>query len=443
MILVQLTKKIQIYPTEEQITVLWKISEKCRIVYNMAIAERRDTWKNSKKAVSYIEQQNKLPEFKNNNPEFKQVYSKVYQAVLKKIDNSYRSTFSKWKKGDYTAELPGFKGRNYLQTITYNQSGFKIKNGKVYFSHSVSDTPLVFDIGEKYNKLKIKQIEIINDNPYKARGKFFVCITFDQDIEKEYADNGKYQAIDLGITKIVTAVNTDGKFFEVKTPRVDKYWNPKIDAAKSRRDHCLGAKKGQKKSKKYLRIAKAVSIMSRKKSNQIKDFQHKLSRKIVENTQANTIIVGDLAVQDMTKLQITDGKKQRKTKQRKGLNRATQGLGNLSRFPQLLTYKAELIGKKVIRVSEKNTSKACCCCGKKHNMPTSVRVMSCDCGNEMDRDRNSAINIMKRFLSQNALWTGYRLFADNLRQTGTISEEIHAKYISEIETLARSHSVFS
>ncbi|MEN6514133.1 MAG: hypothetical protein ABFC82_09340, partial [Methanoculleus sp.] len=38
--------------------------------------------------------------------------------------------------------------------------------------------------------------------------------------------------------------------------------------------------------------------------------------------------------------------------------------------------------------------------------------------NCIDRDHNSAVNIMVRFLSQNALWTGYRQFAGNLRQTG-------------------------
>ncbi|WP_255350486.1 MULTISPECIES: transposase [unclassified Methanosarcina] len=51
-------------------------------------------------------------------------------------------------------------------------------------------------------------------------------------------------------------------------------------------------------------------------------------------------------------------------------------------------------------------------------MPLWERIMKCDCGNVIDRDRNSAINIMKRFLSQNALWTGYQRFSDNLRQTG-------------------------
>jgi putative transposase len=42
--------------------------------------------------------------------------------------------------------------------------------------------------------------------------------------------------------------------------------------------------------------------------------------------------------------------------------------------------------------------------------------MLCDCGNNIDIDRNSSINIMFRYLSQNALWTSYLQFVDNHRQ---------------------------
>jgi putative transposase len=101
-----------------------------------------------------------------------------------------------------------------------------------------------------------------------------------------------------------------------------------------------------------------------------------------------------------------------------GLNRSTQNTGHLSRFIGFLTYKATLAGKRVIKVDEQNTTRTCCVCGALHEMPLWKRVMECECGNTLDRDRNSAVNIMVRFLSQNALWTGYRQFAGNLRQTG-------------------------
>jgi len=73
----------------------------------------------------------------------------------------------------------------------------------------------------------------------------------------------------------------------------------------------------------------------KKKSNQLKDIQHKLSRKIINNTKANTIIVGDLDVKEMAQ-------SKRATK---GLNRSTQNNGYLSQFVGFLTYKAAQVKK--------------------------------------------------------------------------------------------------
>jgi Transposase and inactivated derivatives len=188
----QLAKKIRIYPTKEQVDVLWKLSEKCRLVYNFALADRKETYTQEKRTVKYVEQQNKLPEFKKCNPDFNAVYSKTLQGVLKKLDANYKSFFGHIKNGDKKARPPKFKGINYLMTITYNQSGFKIEDDIITFSHKVNDIPLSFDIGNVAKGLSVKQAEIVNDNPYKARGKFFICIAYDADITDFYFDNGIY-----------------------------------------------------------------------------------------------------------------------------------------------------------------------------------------------------------------------------------------------------------
>lgn len=134
--------------------------------------------------------------------------------------------------------------------------------------------------------------------------------------------------------------------------------------------------------------------MERKKSNQLKDFQHKLSKKMVNNTKANTIIIGKLAVKKMAQSKKLIGKKKR------SVNRSTQNQGYLSRFIEFLTYKAELRGKRLIRIDESYTSQECYVCKKRHDMPLSERNMICNCGNNIDRDRNSAINIMLKYLSE-------------------------------------------
>ena len=46
-----LTKKIKINPTEEQVDVLWQLSEQCRCLYNFALAERKDAWKTEQRSV--------------------------------------------------------------------------------------------------------------------------------------------------------------------------------------------------------------------------------------------------------------------------------------------------------------------------------------------------------------------------------------------------------
>jgi putative transposase len=399
----QLTERIRIFPTSEQEEVLWTLSERCRLLYNFALVkslvERIEGWK-SGKSIKYREQQDALPEIKRKCPEYKRVHSKVMQMVLRQLDSDYRSFFALWKKGDKTARPPGFKGRKHFTTMTYNQSGFRIENGKISLTHFYNDVPLTLAIPASFSFGRVYQVSI-----FKEGEDFYLSVVYEKP-EKPYVDNGLYQAIDLGVKKVATAMNIQGKFLEVKNPRQDRYWQPKIAEVQSKRDHC------RKGSRKWRWYNKEKRKMERKCFNQIRDQQHKLSRKLVGNTRANTIIVGNLSVKNMAQ-------SDRPEKMKKGLNRATQNCGYLSRFAGFLTYKAELAGKKVIEISERDTTKMCCIRGKKHGMQIWNRIMECDCGNEIDRDRNSAVNIMVRFLSQNALVDGLLSFRESiLRQTG-------------------------
>jgi putative transposase len=410
----RLTEKIRIYPTPEQEEVLWHLSEQCRLIYNFALAERRKEWiLNNFRAdfevfpwgkpyyeVGYKKQQNDLPKIKEKYPKYNVVYSKVLQMAIRTLNADYSSFFEQRKKGDTNAHSPGFKGKNHFTTMMYNQSGFTIKGSEISLSHFYNEVPLVFELLRKYNK-------VYQVNVYQVEGKYYLGIVHEVP-EKPYVDNGLYQAIDLGVTKTITAINTESKFYEAVNPRPDKYWNPKVDELQARRDHCI------KGSNHWQRLNRAKNKLTRKCSNQIKDIQHKLTRKMVDNTKANTIIVGDLDVKEMAQSKNTKITK----KAKKSLNRSTQNNGYLSQFVGFLTYKAALIGKKVIEIDEQYTSKKCYVCGKKHDMPIWKRTMECDCGNVIDRDRNSAIFIMLRFLSKNAMWTGYQQFVGNLRQTG-------------------------
>ena len=64
-------------------------------------------------------------------------------------------------------------------------------------------------------------------------------------------------------------------------------------------------------------------------------------------------------------------------------------------FRDILTYKLDHQGKKMVKIERFfPSSKRCCKCGKvKKELQLSERVYICNCGNILDRDQNAAINI--------------------------------------------------
>jgi len=67
----------------------------------------------------------------------------------------------------------------------------------------------------------------------------------------------------------------------------------------------------------------------------------------------------------------------------------------------------------VIEVNPINTSKTCSNCGAIQDIPLSQRAYSCDCGLEIDRDVNSAKNIL-------ALGRG---FVENETESSSMKQE--------------------
>jgi len=144
---------------------------------------------------------------------------------------------------------------------------------------------------------------------------------------------------------------------------------------------------------------------------------------IIDNTKAKTTIIGELSVKKICKI----------NKYQKRLHQSIHNTGHISRFVRFLTYKAKLEGKKIIEINEMKTTKKCCACNKEHKMPLYKRIMECDCGNRIDRDKNSAVNIMFRYLLQNAKWTSYQQFVDNLRKTGIPIQVLYSQEASYID----------
>ena len=75
-------------------------------------------------------------------------------------------------------------------------------------------------------------------------------------------------------------------------------------------------------------------------------------------------------------------------------------------FVQMLAYKCLLYGKELVFLDERYTSKDCHICGNRQDMPLYKRVYHCTCGLVMDRDENSAHNILQRYFARLGPHTG-------------------------------------
>ena len=123
---------------------------------------------------------------------------------------------------------------------------------------------------------------------------------------------------------------------------------------------------------------KKVARCHEKIRNQRRDHLHKLSRKIADSYDA--VAVEDIDMKAMG--------------QCLHFGKSVQDNG-YGLFREMLEYKLAWQGKKMVKVDRFFPySKKCCKCGRiKKGLKLSERVYHCECGNEMDRDCNAAINI--------------------------------------------------
>jgi putative transposase len=160
-------------------------------------------------------------------------------------------------------------------------------------------------------------------------------------------------------------------------------------------------KRGSQRRKKAV---KAVAKAQRKVRNQRADFLHKESRKLVnayglivfEELQPATMSKRAKPKQDEHGTYLPNG-----ASAKSGLNKSIQDAG-WGLFVQCCTYKAANAGRTVLQVNPRYTSQVCSGCGTVKKKALEERWHSCECGTELDRDHNAALNILRLGSNQQA-----------------------------------------
>jgi putative transposase len=363
-------------------TLQW-ILDRCREVYNAALAERKEAYRMAGKSISYFEQKRDLVEIKRDlRPEYAEIASHVLQDVILRVEKAYQSFFRRVKNGEKPG-YPRFKGRNWYDSFCYpDAAGWKFAPGDGNRAHlvlsKIGSIPVVFH-REMEGKIKMCTIKREGEHWYVV----FSCeVAQPEPLPVSYEDVG----IDLGITHFAALSTGD----MIDNPRHYRHAEKKL---KKLQQSLSRKKKGSHRRKKAV---KAVAKAHRKVRNQRRDFQHKASRQLVNRYQV--IVLEDLQSSNMSK-----APKPKQDEQGNSLPNGAAAKGGLNKsildagwnaFTQMVISKAASAGRTVLFVHPSYTSQACSGCGTICKKDLSERWHSCECGCELDRDTNAAINIL-------------------------------------------------
>ena len=376
-----LTKKIRLEVSEQDAATLEFMQGKCRGLYNWQVMKLREgeRW-------NLAQAKGSLQPSKQHDPELKAVYGKLLQEVYFRLNGAMKAFYRRVKAGE-TPGFPRVHPRHCFFTLVYPAMYIQIKGDKLMLptggggKHGPKRFPNIVARLTEEPPDHFKEVAISRD----ARGNYFA--SFPAEHRTQSCETAGVVAFDLGIKTLATGVNEQGRVYHIGGFKGGRWYNRQLDKIRSKRDKC------KKKSKRYIHLSKVYQRVSKKKRNKHKDSLHKASHLLAHRMVERTVVVGDLSQR-----QVATREHQKRNKH---LNRAVYNEWGLYSFIQMLTYKCELYGKELVFLDERNTSKMCSGCGHLQTMPLWKRTYCCtNCGLVMDRDENSAVNILARYFAR-------------------------------------------
>ncbi|KTG28194.1 RNA-guided endonuclease InsQ/TnpB family protein [Haloferax profundi] len=320
----------------------------------------------------------RLTDWKDKFAVFKEVHSKALQRTVTRfyqnLSNLSIQKANGWKVGSLKWKAP-----REFQSMTYSQSGFKLKNTSgrhaTLILSKIGNVPIRLhrDIPDEGS---IKEVTIKKE----TAGEWFVSFGLENDDSDlpgkpalDSLNTSNSVGIDLGILNYIhtsDGITVDWLNLE------EEYERLRCEQRKLSRKR-RGSNNFEKQR---VKVAKVKRRIRRK----VLDYQHKLSTWLVKEYDA--VFVEDLNVQSML--------------QNAGNARNKQDVA-WRQFITLLEYKADIHGCHVVQVEARGTTKECAQCGMVSEKPIWVREHSCPaCGFECDRDANASLNVLQRGFSK-------------------------------------------
>ncbi len=350
-----ITKTIKLKKTQ-QLDTLARESGRC---YSKAVSLVRKTFKQK---GFWLSESGVKKDIKNKGY---LLHSQTIQACAESYFESLKSFFQV-RKSDPEAKPPKRTPRYFK--VRWKSSAIRLKDGQLMLSNGKGREPVILENVQE----KPKYVEMSFH-----RGCYYFGLVYKVDVPPKQ-ETGITVSVDMG--EIHPIVRFDGKRTTIYNGRflrsIVRYRNKFKAQIQNAMDTC------KKRSRKWYKLRKAKQRTLDKLDAQIKDAEHKITSRFISDCQrakADTIVIGDLT-------HIRDNIKYSKKSNQKLHQWA------FARIADKIKYKAELVGIKVVSVSEAWTSQTCPKCG--HRKKPSNRNYHCSqCDFKYHRDGVGAINI--------------------------------------------------
>ena len=398
-----LCKKIKIEVSRQDAEALEFMQARCRGLYNWWVMRLK-----SGERWNLYEAKKSLQESRIVDAELNGVYGKLLAEVYFRLDRAMHAFFRHVKAG----EKPGFprlKPRHQFFTLCYPAMYLQVQGKTLILPTGGGGKwgPKRFpDIRAQFTEqppAHFREVAVTRD----GRGHYYCSFIYDEAEQKEDEPRSEYKqresrpireegivAFDLGIKTLATGVNDQGRFYHIGGFKGYRWYNQQLDKIRSKRERC------QKHSRRYRHLSRVYKRVSEKKRRKQRDCLHKASHLIAHRLAERAVVIGELSQRQMV-IKKREDETPKERRKRHIRNRLVYNDWGLYRFVQMLTYKCLHVGKKLHIISERDTTRTCHVCQHKQNMPLWIRTYRCGtCGLVMDRDENSAINILQRFLAR-------------------------------------------
>jgi putative transposase len=359
-------------------------------LWNVANYHSRTVWDETGEIPDHSDLKDELKTYSK----YDGLHSQSSQRVLEELAEAFNSWYA---SDDERNNPPGYRKKNYYDlegrrvreehprsTVTWKQNGFRhdTKNNRVRLSKGTNHKEyprareyilVEYDTRPGVEVENLQQVRAVYDQAEERWELHLVCT---DDVETPDASGTETAGIDLGICNFAAVAYStdDADLYPGNRLKEDGYYFPKEIA------NCDDSS------------GKRAARLHHKWSERRTHFFHSLAKHIVQRCVKRG--VGRINIGDL------EGVREDEDGESKNWGRH----GNLDlhgwafdRFGSILVYKAKVEGIEVVEVSERDTSRTCCVCGRKDDGQRVERgLYVCEtCDAAFNADVNGAENIRR------------------------------------------------